>query len=53
MILYDWNKFVSHMKSLVIIFTSQIIIYRAMTISMWQIKKLINNFFQMEDDKKC
>jgi len=24
-----------------------------MNISMWQIKNLTNNHFQMEDDKKC
>ncbi len=49
---YYWNKFISNMKSLIIII-SEWVFLKVMTINMWQIKNLTNNHFQMEDDKKC
>jgi len=33
-IAYDWNKFVGHVESLIIII-SQMVVFGAMTISMW------------------
>jgi hypothetical protein len=51
-VLQKWNKFVNQVKSLIIII-SQMGFFKMMTISMWQIKILTSNHFQMEDNKKC
>jgi len=50
---YDWNKFVSHVKSLIIVISQIGLFLGVMTISLWQINILTNNHFQMEDDKIC
>ncbi len=52
MIPYDWNKFVNHVKSLIIIIT-QMGVFGAYDHKYVVINILINYHFQMEDDKIC
>ncbi len=50
MIIYDWNKFVSHVKSLIIII-SQMGVFGGYDINMRKINILTN--YHVEDDKIC
>ncbi len=50
MIPYNWNTFVSHLKSLIIII-SQMSFFTAMNRNIFKIKKLTNNHFQMQNNK--
>jgi hypothetical protein len=48
---YDSNMFMGHVKGLIFLL-SQMVFFKVITISMWSIKNLTNNHFQMEYDKK-
>ncbi len=49
---YDWNKFVSHMKSLIII-VSYMGVFGGYDHNYMVINILTNYHFQMEEDKIC